>query len=181
MLSVVAGVCAVLAGGCIVPQEPEEPLATRAEVAYLRGELQRLRAQQEASAGEMGQLRGDLYSATAHQPGYASQAQVQALEARVDALQAQLQQETAARSKGEKQIYDDIVRKVTEISKKQAASASAGNRSYGSGWEHEVQAGQSLSVIAAAYKTTVEKIMKANNLKNPNSLRVGQKLFIPDN
>lgn len=42
-----------------------------------------------------------------------------------------------------------------------------------------VKNGDVLGTIARAHKTTVAEIMKANNLKNPNSIRVGQKLVIP--
>jgi len=45
--------------------------------------------------------------------------------------------------------------------------------------EHVVQPGETLSKIAAAYKTTVEAIAKANNLTDGNVLRVEQKLAIP--
>jgi LysM repeat protein len=46
------------------------------------------------------------------------------------------------------------------------------------GYEHVVEKGQYLSTIAKAYGVTVDEIKKANNLKN-DTLRVGQKLFIP--
>jgi LysM repeat protein len=45
---------------------------------------------------------------------------------------------------------------------------------------HTVEAGQTLSEIAAAYKTTQAAIIKANNMANANQLRIGQELFIPD-
>ena len=47
------------------------------------------------------------------------------------------------------------------------------------GWEHQVEAGQTLSAIAVAYGTTTQAILKANNMQNADSIRVGQKLFIP--
>lgn len=52
------------------------------------------------------------------------------------------------------------------------------------GYDHVVQAGQTLWSIAQAYrdkgvKVTVEDIRKANNLKEGQGLRSGQKLFIP--
>ena len=52
------------------------------------------------------------------------------------------------------------------------------------GYEHIVAPGQTLWTIAKAYrqhgvKVSVEKIRKANNLKSTDSIRVGQKLFIP--
>ena len=47
------------------------------------------------------------------------------------------------------------------------------------GIEHVVQEGHTLSAIAKAYGVTTKAIINANNLKNPNVLKVGQKLFIP--
>lgn len=162
-------------------QEPE-PVATQAEVAYLRSEIQRLRAQQEAASGEVGRLRGDMYSATANAPAYATAAQVQALQAEVKSLQSQLQTLGAQQARDKKEIYEDISKKMAEILKKQAASTASAQAAYhtGSGWEHVVQPGESLSLIATAYKVKQDAIIRANNLKNPNAIRVGQKLFIPD-
>jgi LysM repeat protein len=48
------------------------------------------------------------------------------------------------------------------------------------GYNHTVEAGQTLSLIAREYKTTVDVVMKANNLTNANQLRVGMVLFIPE-
>jgi murein DD-endopeptidase MepM/ murein hydrolase activator NlpD len=43
---------------------------------------------------------------------------------------------------------------------------------------HTVKKGETLSSIAKKHKTTVEKIMKLNKLKNKNALRTGQKLRV---
>ncbi|NKB24606.1 MAG: LysM peptidoglycan-binding domain-containing protein [Kiritimatiellae bacterium] len=48
------------------------------------------------------------------------------------------------------------------------------------GYEHEVQPGESLSEIAKAYQAKIKVIIDANDLENPDRLRVGQKLFIPE-
>jgi LasA protease len=45
--------------------------------------------------------------------------------------------------------------------------------------EHTVQAGETLSLIAARYSVTVDAIMEANNLDDPNLLSVGQVLKLP--
>lgn len=44
---------------------------------------------------------------------------------------------------------------------------------------HIVAEGDTLLYIAAKYKTTVEAIMRANNLDDPHTISVGQKLIIP--
>ena len=46
--------------------------------------------------------------------------------------------------------------------------------------KHVVQAGETLLGIALQYNTTTQAIMQANNLANPNLLRVGQELVIPE-
>jgi LysM repeat protein len=52
------------------------------------------------------------------------------------------------------------------------------------GFEYVIQSGDTLSIIAAAYreqkiKVTVEQILKANPGLNEKRLKVGQKIFIP--
>lgn len=44
---------------------------------------------------------------------------------------------------------------------------------------YTVKPGDTLSKIAAAYETTVDEILAANNLSDPNKILVGQKLTIP--
>ncbi len=60
------------------------------------------------------------------------------------------------------------------------ASAAASPVRSGSGYEHKVERGQTLSVIARGYGKSLESIMKANKISNPSHIRVGQVLFIPD-
>ncbi|HZI31773.1 MAG TPA: LysM domain-containing protein, partial [Candidatus Binatia bacterium] len=53
------------------------------------------------------------------------------------------------------------------------------------GYEHKVEAGETISAIAKAYrdqgvKVTVSDILKANPKVDPTKLYVGQKIFIPD-
>ncbi|MGA2240533.1 MAG: LysM domain-containing protein [Verrucomicrobiota bacterium] len=62
-------------------------------------------------------------------------------------------------------------------------SSSAGGK--GSGYEYKVAAGDTLSIIAKAYrdqgiKVTAEQILKANPGLDPKNLKVGQKIFIPE-
>ena len=68
-----------------------------------------------------------------------------------------------------------------------AAAVAAGrrtsgpSRSSGSGkfYEHEVAAGQTLSVIAREYGVSMEDVMQENNIRDASLIRVGQKLLIP--
>ncbi|NCB07744.1 MAG: LysM domain-containing protein [Bacteroidia bacterium] len=45
---------------------------------------------------------------------------------------------------------------------------------------HTVQKGESLSVIAKQYGVTVKAIAEANNIANPNMIKINQKLIIPE-
>ena len=47
------------------------------------------------------------------------------------------------------------------------------------GTYHTVKPGESLSLIAQKYKVSIEEIIKANKLEDPEMLSVGQRLFIP--
>ena len=46
--------------------------------------------------------------------------------------------------------------------------------------QHVVQAGETLSQIAAKYEMTVEQLMAENGINDPNDLSVGQVLTLPD-
>jgi LysM repeat protein len=48
------------------------------------------------------------------------------------------------------------------------------------GYEHVVRQGETLSTIAKAYNVTTKAIINANQIKNPDRLSIGQKLFIPE-
>ena len=49
----------------------------------------------------------------------------------------------------------------------------------GKGYYHTVVSGDSLSKIAKQYDVSMESIISANNLENPDSLYIGQQLLIP--
>jgi len=115
----------------------------------------------------------------------------------VIALRRDLEQVRSERDQLRKEITNDLAAKIEKIASKQQQSIDAARRQAqqaattrsaspassaqaGSGYEHKVERGQTLSEIARGYNTTVSRIMKANNIKNPSSIQVGQVLFIPD-
>jgi len=75
------------------------------------------------------------------------------------------------------QMVADLSAKMANIMR--SASVSSGSR-VEEGYEHVVQPGETLSEIASAYNARIETIVKANGLANPNAIKVGQKLFIPE-
>jgi L,D-transpeptidase ErfK/SrfK len=44
---------------------------------------------------------------------------------------------------------------------------------------HHTKPGETLSIIALNYRTSVESLLRANNIPNPNVLYVGQEIIIP--
>lgn len=171
--------------GCTTMLESsDEPLATQADVDYLRGEIRRLNARVEASESEVGRVQSSVQASQSSQTGYASAAQVQSLQTQLEDLQRQIRALDAARAQDKKEIYDDISKKISTILKTSAPAARAApsrpRSGSQSGIEHVVQPGESLSKIAAAYGVKMDVIVQENGLSDPGNIRVGQKLFIPD-
>ena len=178
---------AVVGTGCTtMPDHDTPPPASQADVVYLREELRRLNARVEASEAELGHVQGDVLASRASQPATASAAQVQTMQTQLDDLQRQIRALDSARVQDKKEIYDDISKKIATLLKAPAVTSASGaskstKRSGAqSGIEHVVQPGESLSKIAAAYKVSMAVIVEENHLKSPDSIFVGQKLFIPD-
>jgi LysM repeat protein len=91
----------------------------------------------------------------------------------------------AAREKDRQELLDRLSSKMSEILRGHAASSSARRpaarrQASDTGYEHEVKPGETLSAIAAAYGVSVKAILDNNDVKNPDRLQVGQRLFIPD-
>ena len=102
---------------------------------------------------------------------------------KVDAVEARVAQLEAARQRDRQEIVDQISQRVSSMMATSAAAAPAARPRRPiatTGYEHVVEVGQTLSHIAQAYGVSVRAIVDANELKDPNILRVGQKLFIPE-
>lgn len=177
---------AMAGAGCSTLQENQEPPpASQADVNYLRDEIRRLNTRIDASDAELGRVEGDVASTRASQPATASAAQLQSVQTQLEDLQRQIRALDAARVQDKKETYDDISKKIATLLKSSASSSPASTKSSTrspsqTGYEHVVQPGESLSKIAAAYKVQMSVIVEANGLASPDSIRVGQKLFIPD-
>lgn len=115
---------------------------------------------------------------------------LEAMRADVRQLRAEVQKTRSEQGALRQEITTDIVSRVEKVAARQRAQqqaavpvaprpapAEAASRS---GYEHIVERGQTLTEIARGYGTTVRAVMRANKISNPSSIRVGQKLFIPD-
>ena len=110
---------------------------------------------------------------------------IDALRAEVAALKAEnraLKEEQIRQKAQMDGLPDKIVAKVNAIMPKAPPPAprqQSSQRRASEGWEHTVSAGDTLSAIATGYGVKQSDIIRENGLKDANSLRVGQKLFIP--
>ncbi|HEX5790268.1 MAG TPA: LysM domain-containing protein [Luteolibacter sp.] len=66
-----------------------------------------------------------------------------------------------------------------DLSPAQPHSSSSSSRTSSGGRTHTVKSGETLSKISGRYGVKMSSVMQANQIKDPNKLRVGQKLKIP--
>lgn len=78
------------------------------------------------------------------------------------------------------EIVNDLTAKITKLAPQTPPVKPRPTPADQTGYDHKVARGQTLSLIAKEYGTTVQAIMKANNLKDAGNIREGQTLFIPD-
>ena len=161
----------------------EEEMQRREDALILDEKFQKLSGRIEGLEIEVQQL-SETVNAVQTKQGAAMQSQTQSLHTRLDALEARLRTVEVAREKDKQEIVDKLSQKMSQImttSSSSGGSKKTTKRSHAdSGYEHEVQPGDTLSAIAAAYGVTSKIIIDNNDIKDPNRLRVGQKLFIPD-
>ena len=197
-------VAAVLASGCAGPMfegsifdpsprnDPDVArLATNTqqmsvEYRQLAEQVEALNRTQEGLEGRLSRLEAQVNASRTQDDLVGVRRDIQLIRAERETLKKEITDDLAAR------VEKIAARQQAEIraahpaaatasatggtAKRAAAGASAGH----TGYEHKVEKGQTLSVIAKGYGTTVEAIMKANKLANPSSIRVGQVLFIPE-
>ena len=159
--------------------ELDETIETQTlQISSLRADVARLKEQVSA----IERTQQELYRRL-DQGDSSDRAEMKQLKASVAQLEQALQSLETARGRDRQEIVETLGKRVADVMKTQVSSAGRSSSSSSAkerGVEHTVQAGQTISEIATAYKVSAAKIMKANNITNPNSLRVGQKLFIPE-
>ncbi|NCC51992.1 MAG: LysM peptidoglycan-binding domain-containing protein [Spartobacteria bacterium] len=172
--------------GCqsLYQERAEQEMRAQQDFALLRDEMFRLKGRVETLELEVSRLDRDIYTTQAT-AGDAARQETQTLGARLADLERQIDAVEGRRQKDKQEIVDTLSRKIAEVMKKSAGSRSSGSasRKRGSaeyGYEHVVEPGQTLSEIASAYGVSVKAIVEENNITNPNTVRAGQKLFIPE-
>jgi len=122
----------------------------------------------------------------------ALRAEIEALRAEVAELKASIRREQDAMRR---EIVSDLASRLAKMTPpppppqpaarpaaaapRQAATPPPPPAEIGPHYEYVVEPGQTLSLIAKGFDTTVPKILAANPGLKPNMLRVGQKLIIP--
>ncbi len=146
----------------------------------LSDQVQILVNQQDNLQRELASLQNRLNQLQAG-PGGASAAELQR-------LQAMIAKVDTARQQDKQIILDEVAKQLDAMTRRSGKSAtmkatptttSSTSGGTETGYEHVVKAGETVTAIAKAYGVSVDAIMKANNMKNPGSLKVGQKLFVP--
>lgn len=158
--------CATYDDSRTVTQEREDLLLLREDVNRCKSRLETMEIEQQRILNEIQQLR--------------SRGQDENTKARLDEFERRITAMDAARASDRQAIIDQIsanvAKMMSESSPKTTLKTAA---SSGAGYEHIVKEGETLSIIAAAYKVKPSAIIEANDLKRPDMLRKGQKLFIP--
>lgn len=145
------------------------------QMQRLQGRLDNTEMQMEELHRQIDRLREDVRRAGGLQES--------ALTLKVNTIEARMAQLEAARDRDRQEIVDQISQRVSGMMATSTAAAPAARPRRPistTGYEHVVETGQTLSHIAQAYGVSVKAIVDANDLKDPNNLRVGQKLFIPE-
>ncbi len=157
---------------------------TASEVQRLGENFDVVSENQAKLEAKVAKLEGDLRS-------------IDDLKAEIAGLRAENERLRSAQAELREQIVDDITKRIAKMNiggaptgpapvprpistaARNSTPAPSAPAPTTSGYNHIVEAGQTLSEIARGYGVTVNAIKQANGLKNDN-LRIGQKLFIPD-
>ena len=181
-ISIAFAGCGLLltAGGCVTTDDPATRMSEREDFRLLRENMSRIEGRLETMEMEYRRLFNEMESlknATGSDDARARDAQ-----ARMDSIEARISALDAARERDRREIVDQLSARIAELMRSGRSSRKPGSSARAvsdTGYEHEVQTGETLSAIAAAYKVSVKVIVEANNLEDPDHLRKGQKLFIP--
>lgn len=158
---------ACMAVGCCLATTTIAQDTVANTLGVIEEKLNRLRADVEAlqfTQQKLQQQVDDLKAQVIELRRAGSTTDLQALEARINAVDE-------ARKRDNKVLVDQLAKELARLGGQTGAIAGGG--------EHVVQKGESLSTIAKQYGVSVDALAKANNLANPNELKIGQKLIIP--
>lgn len=149
-------------------QENENILVLREDVNRCNDRMKTMEIEQQRILTEIQQLR--------------AKGQDENTSARLDELDRRIAALDAARASDRQAIIDQLSGNMAKMMGATAAPKAtkfSSSAASSTGYEHIIKDGETLSAIAAAYKVKPSAIIEANDLKNPDVLQKGQKLFIP--
>ncbi len=175
-LCVCATALLALSSGCITTQQQARSDARiHADIMLLREDIIRAQGRVEGVemecrriAAELDQLREAVARSDSQSGGTAR---------KLADIERRIEDVNAARARDREAVIEQISARMAELITKSGSARRGGTAT--TGYEHVVRSGETLSQIAAAYKVSPQAIIDANDLKNPDLLKQGQKLFIP--
>ncbi len=170
--------------GCVTYQDgrAREAAHQREDALMVQEDIRRLSGQIEGLELEIERMHRELDNLRSEQ-ARAADAQTQSAEARIASLERRIREVDQARENDKQEIVERLSTTIEQLMRSQQAGrqqAQARTTHSGYGYEHTVAPGETLSHIATAYGVTTRVIVEANNIENPDRLRVGQQLFIPE-
>ncbi|MEX2605891.1 MAG: LysM peptidoglycan-binding domain-containing protein [Kiritimatiellia bacterium] len=175
--------CLLATTGCLQTRETEldrvakqRALEQRQQQQQLSEHRQRIQLQFEDSEAQLINTREELRQVKGELAARPSRDDLERLDNRISALEQMIQRMEAQRVRDREELLEILSQRIAAVLSQQRAS-----HIQSSGRSHEVARGETLSAIAAAYRVSSQAIIQANNLQNPNDLRIGQKLTIPGN
>jgi septal ring factor EnvC (AmiA/AmiB activator) len=153
-------------------QQREDYLVMQESTHRLTGRAESLEMEIAGLEREIQQLRAETRNTV--------QAEMGTMDSRLSDLERSVRNLEKSRQADKQEIIDTISKKVAQLMQSSGSGTVRRGRSSEYGYEHVVESGQTLSEIAAVYGVSVSVIVEENGIKNPNSLRVGQTLFIPE-
>jgi LysM repeat protein len=162
-----------------LPEGANDAVRMAVRLGELEGMVQRLQAQVDGISEASPQVPDHVLKQLdqARRDATAARSENDALKRELAALKAEQQQFR----KSMDELPGRISKAVAANAPAQTAATTTRTTQQSAtvGYEHIVEAGQTLSDIALAYKVKPDAIARENKLKNPNAIFVGQKLFIP--
>lgn len=173
----------VISSGCLTLVDDAALGEQRADTDSVKVEVGKLVDKVNEMKQELSVLKDEVQAIKSAQADESKFAKI-----RLDEIEASIKAMESANGKMRQEVIDDLTGKIEKLMAGQAGKSvpkgtpqrGDGKKPVERGYEHVVKQGETLSDIATAYKVSPKVIIKANSLANPNSLRVGQKLFIPE-
>lgn len=159
--------------GCVTTssERANREMRMQSQIMNMKAELNRIKGEVDGLVSGREEMYRQIESLQA-----SMDSNFRVLGGEIKNLSQGLQATSVSREQLKQEIINKMSKNVEALIKTQAPAVHTGQ----TGREHIVEQGHTLSTIAAAYKVSTKAIIKANNIKNPDHLKIGQVLFIPE-